>query len=257
MRRPVPPPPPAPPNPSPSLRGTPSPEDIQDLWNTDPRGLCARLRVGSRLADLEPTLDNTFVFKTNRAGSRRITARQPGLKGWLRKNTPDIKYSTAMHYKKLATRLRRLIGLDVRIPLEWLLPDVGTLPPQPAAPPPPERRAAAIAREKLHDLLSGTPKYTHLVRTVEQKLGIMRMVTVRRIQPPVPGRGIRGRRGKNTMNPLVSRVARHGLVATVDEPRSAAFWDALRKILGEQNPDPETRRLQSDIRDWLNAPFQA
>ena len=53
----------------------------------------------------------------------RIVARQPGLKGWLRSNTPDIKYSTAMHYKKLATRLRQLIGLDARGPLEWLLPD--------------------------------------------------------------------------------------------------------------------------------------
>ena len=44
-----------------SLRGVPSPEDIEDIWDLDPRTLCGRLRIGSRLADLEPTLDARFV----------------------------------------------------------------------------------------------------------------------------------------------------------------------------------------------------
>ena len=115
--------PPAAPQAPVSLRGIPVPEDIEDVWDLDPRTLCGRLRIGSRLADLEPTLDSRFLFKKTRHGSRRIRARQPGLKGWMRKNVPAVKYSTAMHYKKLATRLRQLIGLDARIPLEWLLPD--------------------------------------------------------------------------------------------------------------------------------------
>lgn len=252
-----PPPPPAPPKPSPSLRGTPSPEDVQDLWDTDPRDLFTRLRIGSRLADLEPTLDNTFVFKENRAGRRRIAARQPGLKGWLRKNTPEVKYSTAMHYKKLATRLRQLIGLDARIPLEWLLPDIATLPTQLTALPSSERRAVASARKKLHALLADNSKYTHLLQAVEQKLGIMRMVTIRRIQPLKPGCGRMRKLTEKPINSLISRVTYHGLATNIDETRSAAFWDAIRKILGERNPDSETRRLQSDIRDWLNAPLQA
>ena len=252
-----PPTPPALPKPSPSLRGTPSPEDVRAVWGAAPRDLLARLRIGSRLADLEPTLDNTFVFKENRAGRRRIAARRPGLKGWLRKNTPEVKYSTSMHYKKLATRLRQLVGLDARIPLEWLLPDIDSLPSPLASLPLSDRRALDVARKKLHDVLAGTPKYTRLVRTVEQKLGIMRMVTIRRIQPPKPGRGHHRKPKKSPMNPLVSRISLHGLSATVDEARSAAFWDAVRKILGEQNPDPAIRRLQSDIRDWLNAPLQA
>lgn len=252
-----PPPPPAPPKPSPSLRGIPSPEDIQELWDIAPRDLQARLCIGSRLADLEPTLDNTFVFKKNRTGRRRIAARQPGLKGWLRKNTPDVKYSTAMHYKKLATRLRQLVGLDARIPLEWLLPGADTIPPQLAALPSTDRRAAAVARKKLMALLSENPKYSHFVQAVEQKLGIMRMVTIRRTQPPNSGRGRRRKRMESPINPLVSRVVRNGLAVNIDERRSAAFWDALRRILGERNPDPETRRLQSDIREWLNAPLQA
>jgi hypothetical protein len=230
---------------------------VQALWDTAPRGLYTRLRIGARLADLEPTLDNTFVFKKNRAGRRRIAARQPGLKGWLREHTPDVQYSTAMHYKKLATRLRQLIGLDARIPIEWLLPDVETLPPQLAALPPHERNAISTARKKLHSLLADNPKYTHLVQAVEQKLGIMRMVTIRRIQPPKPGRGRPRKPKKSSTNPLISRVTLHGLSANIDESRSDAFWDAIRKILGEQNPDSETRRLQSDIRTWLNAPLQA
>ena len=252
-----PPPPPAPPKPSPSLRGTPSPEDIQDLWDTDPRNLCTRLRIGSRLADLEPTLDNTFVFKENRAGRRRIAARQPGLKGWLRKNTPEVKYSTAMHYKKLATRLRQLIGLDARIPLEWLLADSTEGPAGIAGLSAADQADVSSAKSKLSALLAENPKLTRLTRAVEQQLGIMRMVTIRRIQPPKPGRGHRRKPVKKPVNSLVSRVSRGGWMASGDEERSRAFWDAIRKVLGERNPDWETRKLQSDIREWLNAPLQA
>jgi hypothetical protein len=162
-----------------------------------------------------------------------------------------------MHSTTLATRLRQLTGLDARIPLEWLLPDAGTPPPQLAALPPSDRRAAAAAGKKLRALLSENPKYTHLVLAVEQKLGIMRMVTIRRIQPPKPGHGRRRKSKESPMNPLVSRVARNGLAANVGGGRDEAFWDAIRRILGERDPDPGTRRLQSDIRAWLNAPLQA
>ena len=248
--------PPAP-KPAKSLRGVPSPEDLRDAWYADPRTLSARLVIGSRLADLEPTLDNRFIFKTNRAGRRRIAARQPGLKGWLRTNAPDIKYSTSMHYKKLATRIRQLIGLDTRIPVEWLLSSSEEGARRIADLPPPDRKAIATAQSKLRRLLADYPKYTDLARTVEQKLGIMRMVTIRRIQPPKPGRGNRRKPKKTTDNSLVSRIRMDGWSTSVDTARSEAFWDAIRKVLGEQNPDSATRRLQSDIRDWLNAPLQA
>lgn len=62
---------------------------------------------------------------------------------------------------------------------------------------------------------------------------------------------------ENKENSLISRVSRAGLAFTADEMRSRAFWDAVRRIMGERNPDSATRRLQSDIRDWLNAPLQA
>ena len=237
-----------------SLRGTPTPEDIEDVWDLYPRTLPARLRIGSRLADLEPTLDSRFLFKKTRNGSRRIVARQPGLKGWMRKNVPAVKYSTAMHYTKLATRLRQLIGLDPRIPLEWLLPgDEGSL----SSLSPSDRQSATAAKTKLSRLLADNPKYTHLLHTVESKLGIMRMVTIRRIQAPRPGRNGRRKQKKKPDNPLISRVIHAGHLAAADVGRSEAFWEAIRRILGEQDPDPATRRLQSDIRAWLNAPLEA
>ena len=237
-----------------SLRGVPSPEDIGEAWETDPRTLSCRLRIGSRLADLEPTLDSRFVFRKARNGSRRIVARRPGLKGWMKKNVPDVKYSTAMHYKKLATRLRQLVGLDARIPLEWLLPDNGEEIPTLS---PSDREAVAAAKSKLDRLLAENPKVTRLTRTVESKLGIMRMVTIRRIQPMKPGRGRRRKPEENPMNPLISRVSHAGFEVTADGMKTRAFWEAVRKVLGERNPDAETRRLQTDIRSWLNAPLQA
>ncbi|MBR4251922.1 MAG: hypothetical protein IKQ15_06465 [Kiritimatiellae bacterium] len=246
--------PPAAPQPPVSLRGTPTPEDIEDAWDIDPRTLCGRLRIGSRLADLEPTLDSRFLFKKVRNGSKRICARQPGLKGWMKKKVPSVKYSTAMHYKKLATRLRQLIGLDARIPLEWLLPDneedLSSLLPA-------DRKNADAAKARLDRLLAENPKVTHLTRAVESKLGIMRMVTIRHIQPPEAGRGRRRKRKENPMNPLISRAVHAGVAVTADEVRTRAFWDAIRKVLGEPEPDAETRRLQSDIRAWLNAPLEA
>ena len=246
--------PPAVPQVAVSLRGKPTPEDIEAVWELSPRTLPDRLRIGSRLADLEPTLDSRFVFKKTRNGTRRIAARQPGLKGWMKKHVPSVKYSTAMHYKKLATRLRQFVALDARIPFEWILPDnEEDLSALSAS----DRQSAAAARTKLARLLAENPKYTRLVRAVESRIGIMRMVTIRRIQPPKPGRGRRRKPKENPNDSLISRVSRAGFSFAADEARAKAFWDAVRSILGETNPSPETRRLQSDIRDWLNAPLLA
>ena len=120
-----------------------------------------------------------------------------------------------------------------------------------------DRKVEAEAKAKLDRLLAENPKLSHLTRAVERKLGIMRMVTIRRIQPPKPGRGRRRKPEENQRNSLISQVDHGGFLVAAGGKRSRAFWDAVRKVLGEQNPDAETRRLQSDIRDWLNAPLQA
>ncbi|MBR4252626.1 MAG: hypothetical protein IKQ15_10085, partial [Kiritimatiellae bacterium] len=150
-----------------------------------------------------------------------------------------------------------LVGLDARIPLEWLLPDSEEGAEGLAVLPPDERKAVAKAKAKLDALLAENPKVTRLVRAVESKLGIMRMVTIRRIQPPKPGRGRRRKSKEKPDNPLISRVVGAGVSVGAGEERERAFWEALRRVLGERNPDAETRRLQSDIRAWLNAPLEA
>jgi hypothetical protein len=110
-------------------------------------------------------------------------------------------------------------------------------------------------------LLADNPKITHLTLAVEQKLGIMRMVTIRRIRGQKPHRIRKGKRGgkraERAINSLISQVNFDGMSANVDSARTEAFWDAIRKILGEERPDTETRKLQYDIRTWLNAPLQA
>ena len=108
----------------------------------------------------------------------------------------------------------------------------------------------------------------------------MRMSTIRYIQPLKPGRGHGRRKGVKRQEiqgvSLVSRdatkaetgekedgrdgvqqVVYGGKSITLDGARSEAFWDAIRRILGETNPDPATFRLQRDIQRWLNAPLQA
>lgn len=248
--------PPPEPHPAESLRGTPAPEDLVSAWAADPRTLSARLRIGSRLADLEPTLDSRFVFRTARGGSRRIVARQPGVRGWMRKNVPGVTYSTAMHYKKLATRLRQAIGLDPRIPLEWLLPDGEEGRIRLSALPDSDREAAAAAASRLAKLLAEYPKVTRLARAVEARLGIRQMVTIRRVRPRTSVR--RRKRGARIAPriPLMPRMTLDGWTANAAPERMAAFRDAVCRVLGERNPDAETRKLQSDIRDWLAAPLQ-
>ena len=243
------------PRPAETLRGTPTPDDLILPWHRAPRTLLDNLRIGSRLADLEPTLDNSFVFRTGRTGRKRIVARNPGIKGWLRDNAPTVTYSTAMHYKKLATRLRQVCGLDSRIPLEWIL----SSPSSNDAPhiPPSLRRHCAEAKSRLDRLLSKHPKFTALTRAVDQKLGILRMVTVRRARPkkahPPSTR-------KHTQMPdfsLMSQVRRNGLAATLGERRLGDFATAIRRVLAAPAPDPATRRLQQDLLSCLRTPVQS
>ena len=105
---------------SPSLRGTPTPGEITADGLATPRTLAIRLRLGSRLADLEPTLDSGTHYNISATGARRFAARGRGVKGWLEDNRIGIGYGTLMRYKRLAIRLRRHLGLDQRLPLGLL-----------------------------------------------------------------------------------------------------------------------------------------
>ena len=157
-----------------SLRGTPKPKEIQEIWTIHPRTLTDRLRLGSRLLDLEPGVDNSFVWKENRTtGRREIVARHAGVKGWLQVHCPTVTYTTAMGYKKLASRLKTLCGAPANIPLEWLLhnaPEISALTQDPAV-------AAAIeaGRKRLSGFLEEGKSFVGLQKLAERKMNIIRL----------------------------------------------------------------------------------
>ena len=159
--------------PTPSLRGTPNPADIDEIWTLKPRTLFDRLRLGSRLLDLEPSVDNSFVFSENRhSGHREIIARHSGIKGWLQDHCPTVAYTTAMAWKKLASRLKTLCGAPANVPLEWLLPDapeIASLTQDPAV-------AAAIeaGRKRLSGFLEEGKSIVGLQKLAERKMNIIR-----------------------------------------------------------------------------------
>ena len=216
---------------SPSLRGAPTPAELEDDWTADPRTLETRLRLGSRLADLDPTLDHSLVRKKNRNGKLLIRARKGGVKGWLSDRRVRIPYSTAMRYKKLAQRLRALLSLDDRLPLEWAMsgvPSDCTLPAELEAP-------CAAAHRRLAKLLRENRSLAALERLVEAKLGIRRLVTVRRVH---------GKRKKDGGLSVISRVS-----ATPE--RVEATKEALAELLTADALSGKALHLQNRARRWL------
>ena len=160
--------------PTPSLSGTPKPADIDEIWIISPRTLLDRLRIGSRLLDLEPSVDNSFVFQENPiSGRKKIIARHSGVKGWLRLHCPAVAYTTAMAFKKLASRLKTLCGAPANVPLEWLLPDapeISALTSDPVL-----ADAIAAARRRLDGFLAEGKTFTGLQALVEKQMKIVRL----------------------------------------------------------------------------------
>jgi hypothetical protein len=226
---------------SPSLRGTPTPEDLESPWKASPRTLADRLRLGSRLADLDPTLDHTLLRTTLPSGKTVIRARPGGMKGWLEDRRVAIPYSTAMRYKKLAQRLRQLLSLDDRIPLEWLvdgLPTNQSLPPDLAAP-------SANAKRQLSRLLSENRSLAALTRTVEQKLGIVRLIAVRRV--PLRASGLKSKSRK----PKYFSEISHSRTVTVTPARLESTKTALLRILKAHDLSGTALHLQNRLKHWL------
>ena len=226
---------------SPSLRGTPEPEELAGDWAAVPRSLETCLRLGSRLADLEPTLDSSLVYKTLPDGRKRIVARKGGVKGWLRDHRVAVRYNTVMGYKKLAQRLRNVLGLDERIPLEWVvsgLPEGVELPAGLTG-------AFEIARRQLRRMIKENPSLAGLARMAEKKLGIQRLVCVRR--RPVWRRQVGKNRRKMDEISIISRVDCVG----AGEGRVEATREALRLLLGARCLAGEALHLQNRARRWL------
>ncbi len=191
---------------SPSLRGSPTPDELEDLGALAPRTLAVRLRLGSRLADLEPTLSARIECRTLRNGQKRIKNRAPGLKGWLSDRRVTLNYSTLVRYKKLAQRLRQLLALDDRLPLEWLLPDT----PHPIEIPSDLRGQYTAGKRRLARLMREHCNFSRLSRHVEEKLGIPQLLALRRAR-------VRERRDR-WADRQIRRLQRSGAAARAKTP---------------------------------------
>ena len=159
-----------------SLRGTPAPEEFAADAAVRPRTLAVRLRIGSRLADLAPTLDRGNRYDVSPTGAKRIRGRGRGVRGWLEDNRVGMNYSTLMRYMRLAVRLRALLELDARLPLEWLLPGAAASAEVPAA----LQGQYATAKRKLAHLMRAHWNFSRLQAHVDGALGLRRL--------PRPGR---------------------------------------------------------------------
>ncbi|MBR4189650.1 MAG: hypothetical protein IKQ55_06785 [Kiritimatiellae bacterium] len=223
---------------SPSLRGTPTPKELTADWREKPRTLAIRLRLGSRLADLDPTLDHSILRTTLPSGKTVIRSRKGGMKGWLEDRRVAIPYSTAMRYKKLAQRLRQLLQLDDRMPLEWLLSGIPAEQHLPAD----LQNAFASAARRLAAIIRENPTLAALGRYAERKLGIVRLVAVRKSW------GRRSAKSRKTSEfSAISRDRR----ANVSPERVEATKEAMGRVLAARNLAGTALHLQNRIKAWL------
>ena len=225
---------------SPSLRGTPAPQEITAACAATPRKLLERLRLGSLLADLDPTLDRTLAYRELPNGAKRIRARGGGLKAYLSDNRITTPYSTLMRYKLLATRLRQHLTLDARLPLEWLLPHSS-----------PDRDLPSdlcsqywTARRRLTRLLRENPNFTRLRKHVDAKLGIPELLRARRNTREEKAR-------RRRLHTEIRGTTRH---MTIDPGRIEATRLALAAFLQDKTLSPKLSRLRDAAIRWLRAP---
>lgn len=230
---------------TPSLRGAPSPEELTDDCLACPRTLWLRLRLGSRLADLAPTLDSTPRYNTTKTGARRIASRGPGFKGWLAANRIPATYGTLLRYRRLATRLRRHLDLDERIPLEWLLP--GNSPIQPI--PRDLQPQCAAAKRRLSRLLRTHRNFSRLQKYVDEALGIPRLLRVRCTKTAAISRR-HGRAAPKLPPLLVAAAYAIDLEETLVENTKREFI----RFLNAPSLPPKLDRLRHHALDWFLAP---
>ena len=232
---------------SPSLRGTPTAEELKADCAVSPRTLRVRLRLGSRLADLEPTLDSGNRYRESPTGAKRILSRGPGLRGYLADNRIGASYSTLMRYRLLALRLRQLLQLDPRLPLEWLLPGESPDRPLPAD----LQVPCSTARRRLSRLLRGNWNFDRLRKHVDAELGIPELLTVRRTTRRAE-ESARLRRRRAKQKPIHCRsVVLGDYTVTTSPSRLEATMHAFARFLRERDL-PRTLAIRRDrFARWL------
>ncbi|MBR4252908.1 MAG: hypothetical protein IKQ15_11530 [Kiritimatiellae bacterium] len=234
---------------SPSLRGTPTARELKADGAISPRTLAVRLRMGSRLADLEPTLDSGNLYRESPTGAKRIQSRGRGMRGYIADNHLGVSYSSLMRYRLLALRLRQLLQLDARLPLEWLLP--GEAPGRDL--PSDLRPRYAAARRHLARLLRGHWNFDRLRKHVDAKLGIPELLTVRRATR-------RARDAEKAHCRLAKRkpgrcppVVVGDCAVTATPARLESTMQAFARFLKEKDLPPKLAKHRDRFADWLAA----
>ena len=228
---------------SPSLRGAPTVKELKADCAVSPRTLRVRLRLGSRLADLEPTLDSGNRYRESPTGAKRIQSRGPGLRGYLADNRIGVSYSTLMRYRLLALRLRQLLQLDARLPLEWLLPGEAPDHPLPAN----LQSPYFTARRRLARLLREHWNFDRLRKYVDAKLGIPELLTVRRTKE---AEKTHSRRAKQT--PIHCRSVVLGDYTVTSSPgRLDVTMRAVARFLEEKDLSPRLAAHRDRFVRWL------
>ena len=99
-----------------STRLPPTPKALEAAWAKSRRSLEWKLRLGSMLEDLEPSVDQSYIRDDDGA----VVGREPGIRGWLMEHCVEVfdHYKTAMGYKALAHRFRLAIDLPEPFTLE-------------------------------------------------------------------------------------------------------------------------------------------
>ena len=107
------------------LLACPSAEAVNAQWKTlkESRDTVDALRFGAMLLNVSQYVDCSPIY----GNGKRIVARNPGLKGWLRENCSELGYASVMLYRKLAEVTCQAIKLPEFIPLEWVLPGTESL----------------------------------------------------------------------------------------------------------------------------------
>lgn len=219
---------------SPSLRGTPTAAELKADCAIVPRTLHVRLRMGSRLADLGPTLDSGNHYAESPTGAKRIKSRGRGMRGYIADNRLDASYSSLMRYRLLALRLRQLLQLDARIPLEWLLP--GEAPDRSL--PADLQLPYSTARRRLARLLREHRNFDRLRKHVDAKLGIPELLTVRRAKRQAK------RNGRSVL------FGDYSVTAT--PARLESTMQAFARFLEEKNLPPKLAARRDRFAAWLS-----
>ena len=89
--------------------GVPTPKELSERWRRMGRKTVEEaLVLGAMLLRIGATIDPEW----RQGADGRIEARGGGMRAWLAEFCPDVPYSTAMRYRKLAERLLALLALE-------------------------------------------------------------------------------------------------------------------------------------------------